>query len=109
MLEIQHDQIRVLHQLTELTEKRFFSGKRPAGRIDRGVDAFGFSHLEKFKHEVYLQQGFTSAYSNAAVISPVGFITQSEIQNSTGAFLLTDPQFPGIGIVAILTAHFTAL
>ena len=39
VLDIQHHQVRVLHQLLELAKKWLFASERTSGSIDRGVDA----------------------------------------------------------------------
>ena len=76
MLNIQHKQIRNLHELFKPGVKGPLPGKRIARSIQAGMNAFSLRKPKQFCYEINLQQGFAAANSDSTVISPIRLIAE---------------------------------
>ena len=109
MLDVEQEQVRVVHQLLEFAEKRLASGERLSAGVDTGVYAALLRLLEKLRQEVDLEQRFSTAHGDAAIFSPIGAIAFGFGEELFGRHLLPLPSFPRVGILTIAAAHATTL
>ena len=74
MLDVEQEQVRVVHQLLKFAEERLASGERLSTGVDTGVYAALLGLLEKLRQEVDLEQRFSTTHGDASLFSPIGAI-----------------------------------
>ena len=109
MLDIKKNGIGNGHQTLEFLKHLPFFPKGLSRGIKTGVDAALMCFLEKFDEKVYLHQGFSAAYGDATLVTPITLESLCLIQQVIGTPLFSYPRLPGIRIVAELAAHRTPL
>ena len=109
MLDVEQEQVRVVHQLLEFAEERLSPSERLSAGVDTGVYAALLRLLEKLRQEVDLEQRFSTAHGDATIFSPIGAIAFGFGEELFGRHLLPLSNFPRVGILTIAAAHAATL
>ena len=109
LLEVEQDEVRVLHEAAEVGIKGLLLGEGTAGGVERGVYPLLFGQAEELRHEFHLQQRLAPADGDTAVILPIVAIAQGTLQQGGRLPLRASLQGPGLRVVAIAAAHHAAL
>ena len=108
LLDIQHHEVRVLHEFFPLFEPASFLRKGSAAGIERRMNSFFLSLSEKLREKINLHQRFSAADCDSAFIPPVIPVTESLLKKVVRTVKGSLFHFPGIGIMTELAAHGTA-
>ena len=109
MLDIQKNRISNSHQTLEFLKEFSFFLKWLRRGIKTGIDTTLMCFLKQFDEKVYLHQGFSTAYGNTALVSPITLESLCLIQQVISTPLFSYPRLPRIRVVAELAAHGTTL
>ena len=94
MLDIKKNGIGNGHQTLEFLKHLPFFPKGLSRGIKTGVDAALMGFLEKFDEKVYLHQGFSTTYSNTALVTPITLESLCLIQQVIGTPFLSYSHLP---------------
>ena len=110
MLDVQHDQVRQRHQFVVFRHQRsVLRIEGDAGAVDTGMDSSFLGQGEQVDQEIHLHQRLTAGDGQAAAVG-VERLVLLVLLDDVGRFHESAAvQVPGIRIVAVGTAHGTAL
>ena len=105
VLDVEKQQVGILHQLFELLEKRSCTAKRLRRCVETGVNALRFRLAEELDEEVHLQQRLAPTHRYASVCAPIAFKANGFRQEFVGCHQLVGMRIPRVWVVAILATH----
>ena len=109
MFDVQEYRVCYLHQSLKLLKESPLTGKQLCRSIETGIDTTTVRFLKQFQQEVDLQQSLATAHRDATFVTPVSTEPFRLVEQVICSPFLSHSHFPGIRIMAELTAHRTSL